>query len=44
MFRMSKGRGSTFTPTAPAAGTPVLGPPSGTGLAVTALPAQAVTP
>ncbi|MFG2463745.1 3'-5' exonuclease [Streptomyces sp. NPDC048523] len=43
LTRMSKGRGSTFTPTPPAAGTPVSGPPSGSVLAVTALPAQAVT-
>ncbi|MDI5903691.1 MULTISPECIES: hypothetical protein [Streptomyces] len=35
LIRMSKGRGSTFTPTAPAEGDPVPGPPSGTVLAVT---------
>jgi DNA polymerase III epsilon subunit-like protein len=41
LITMSKGRGTTFTPSQPAPGDPVPGPPAGTVLAATALPAQA---
>ncbi|GAA2301757.1 hypothetical protein GCM10010234_50820 [Streptomyces hawaiiensis] len=41
LITMSKGRGSTFTPSPPAPGDPIPGPPAGTVLAATALPAQA---
>lgn len=40
LIRMSEGRGTVFTPTAPAPGDPVPGPPAGTVLAARALPAQ----
>ncbi|UFR07162.1 3'-5' exonuclease [Streptomyces sp. Go40/10] len=40
LITMSKGRGTTFTPSPPAPGDPVPGPPGGTVLAATALPAQ----
>ncbi|MDX3025400.1 3'-5' exonuclease [Streptomyces acidiscabies] len=38
LIRMSKGRGTTFTPTPPAPGDPVAGPPAGSVIAAVAVP------